>query len=255
MRINPINYGYNISYGANIRSVHDRHGNLKYRTNTCFLRTDLDWDKFTKFTEKHFRKANKVNVYNFACSDGEETFTLAYKFLVNLKEDSNKYFPIHASDIDEQNIQKAKSGLPFQINSLESRRIAAQENDFRKFFSILYKDGEPASILPSENLRKRVTFEQCDALAGIKKIKTDNNIVLVRNFLPYLSYTKRTKILDKLQEVLKPGDLVVFGGFDDEELFIKYITQERGFVPTEVNHVYKKVNMNWLYKIKKFFNQ
>ena len=254
MKINPIS-SYNISNRANIRVVYDSHGGIKYKTNTCFFRKDLDWDKFVKYAEKHFKKVDKVNVYNFACSDGEETFTLAYKLLENLKEKSNKFFPISASDIDKQNILVAKSGLPYKIISLEKQQIVDQKKEFRNFFRVSYKESEPISVMPLDNIRKKVTFEEADALAKIRKIKTENNIVLVRNFLPYVSYSKRAKILDMLQNVLKPDDLVVFGEFDTEVLFMKYITQERDFIPTGIEYVYKKANNNWLYKIKKFFSQ
>ena len=76
----------NINFGIHQRNVTNQYGKLKYRTNTCFFRGDLEWDKFVKLIDKKFENQEKVTITNIACSDGEETFSLVYKLLEILKE-------------------------------------------------------------------------------------------------------------------------------------------------------------------------
>ena len=73
------------------------------------FRSDIEWNLFSHFVEKKFENVDKVNVYDFGCSDGSE----AYTFLISLLDFCNsgtakKFVPIKAYDIDKEAIRRAK---------------------------------------------------------------------------------------------------------------------------------------------------
>ena len=121
MRIQPVNlYNFNhnkvnnknnISHKGNYGTVYNELGNMKYRVNTWFFREDFDWNCFPKFIDEIFKNAKKVNIYNYGCSSGEETYSLIMKLINTLGKCAKKFFPIIAKDIDEANIEKAKKGV------------------------------------------------------------------------------------------------------------------------------------------------
>ena len=140
---NKISPQYTPTFQANSRVVKNITGELKYRTNTWFFRGDLDWDRFVKYADKKYNKAHNIPIFNFACSDGEESFTLAYKLIHLLKERANKFFPIKASDIDSLNIKKAKSSDYYHIDLYEAEKytINATEKEGWKGFKGAVKKG------------------------------------------------------------------------------------------------------------------
>ena len=89
-----------------------------YYNATFFYRNDLSlsdidgsWNDFRRVITEEFKEAPKVNVYNFACSDGSETYSLVMSLLEGLdKSEADKYFPIKAFDLDPIILDEAKSG-------------------------------------------------------------------------------------------------------------------------------------------------
>ena len=94
MRISPINFN-KVNFSSTDRTIYcnkqdgryslpnyttaccdenDRENSTKmvYSNRTFFFRKDLPWTSLAWYIAKQFREAPKVNVYNFACSDGSE---------------------------------------------------------------------------------------------------------------------------------------------------------------------------------------
>ena len=138
MRVTSIN-NHNYSQKTQAFKSVNRFVNAKdgriYQTFTQFYRNDLNWDAFIEFLENKYKNIPKVNIFNFACSEGAETYSLAISLLENVKDNVNKYFPIFASDIDKNNIEVAQKGC-FEIKNIELYRINKKtKNKFDKYFT------------------------------------------------------------------------------------------------------------------------
>ena len=96
---------------------------------TTFVRGDLTWKTIGTKLKNEFPNG-KVNVYDFACSDGSEVYSLIIALKEQLGEkEAQRFFPIHASDVDSQIVRMAKSG-----------KIHANRNDIAKLVRLV-KDG------------------------------------------------------------------------------------------------------------------
>ena len=144
MKIVPINSNSpskNINMKANARWVCDKNGNKLYKTTTYYFRDDLEFKSLIKTISGLFKDASHVNFINHACSNGMEPFSFIMSFLKFCPWDINKFTPILAKDINNENIQAAKSG-----------RCGASENDFRRIVSYIRDSWHDfLSIKPSQN--------------------------------------------------------------------------------------------------------
>ena len=107
MRITPVNSVSNVchpNFQGNRRYVYNKNGDFLYRTTTYFFRDDLNWNAFIKFISNKYKNADRVNILNHACSNGQEPYSLAAKLMQTLGEEAEKFFPIIAKDIDKENI-------------------------------------------------------------------------------------------------------------------------------------------------------
>ena len=100
----------NPQFKANNRRICNKSGDLLYKTTTYFFRDDLHWDALVSLLSEKYRNTARVNVINHACSNGEEPYSLVVKLLHSLGDTAEKFFPIKAKDIDQDNINSAKAG-------------------------------------------------------------------------------------------------------------------------------------------------
>ena len=245
MRILPIQqYNYQKpTFTSWEREVHDKNGNLLYRNNTSMFRSDIEWNLFSHFVEKKFENVDKVNVYDFGCSDGSE----AYTFLISLLDFCNsgtakKFVPIKAYDIDKEAIRRAKKeGICLTMNE----RYAINW-DKRFGVKAFFDKGKDGMYKPNAVLSKNVIFKKGDIKKDYKKIKPENSIVFARNFWPYLDYVECKELVKNLGEKMGDNSLLVIGNFDVAGYEAKYcedfetILSKAGFKKTLVKYVYEK---------------
>ena len=199
-----------------------------YSNYTFFFRDDLErfnmgWFDFREFLAKTFKDTPKVNVYDFASSDGSEAYSLIISLIEELgEEEAKKFFPIKAYDIDKDIIQEAKSG---KINGAEGDRESISCNTkgcIDKYFTVTKGDNpmyKCCYFYPKSNIKNLVEFEQADIADKIVDINPKDSIVLCRNFWPYLDEQKSSILFDKLCKKLDKSSLLVLGSFDLSNCF------------------------------------
>lgn len=227
------------------RSKHPvlKNPHVGYHSNyTYFFREDLakNWEDFVRILDGFYKNADKVNIYNFACSDGSESYSLAMKLKSTLGEKkSKKFFPIHACDIDSEIIRKAKSGkLDCFIE--DTYRIDRNIPDYSKYCNIYYGSGNCNSFLtfvPNEKLKNCVQFSEGDFAKKIDEIPLSNSILMCRNFWYYLGEDRIFDLLIKIRDAMDETTLLVIGDFDRQ--YIKDRLEWLGFKEIALN-VYKK---------------
>ena len=193
-----------------------------------------------KIFNKQFPKG-KVNVYDFACSDGSEAYSLVIALIEQLGEKkAQRFFPIVASDIDSEIINMATSGkiMATQDDIFAMQNVIKDEN-IKKYFGVTELGGGQYLLSPKEILTKNIVFKREGVSSGLDRVqKEENNIILARNFWKYLSREELTNASWKIAEKSNDKTLVVIGNFDiprDEStpFFLKGL----GFdsIPDELN--------------------
>lgn len=214
-----------------------------YRNDTLMFRKDMEWDLLTHFVELKYKNVEKVNVYDFGCSDGSEVYTFLISLLNNVESGAAKKFvPIKAYDIDKVAIKKAKyEGLSLSTNE----KFAIDWNKDFGYKAFFNKD-KKGSYKPNDILSRNIIFKQGDIIKDYKKIKKENSIVFARNFWPYLGDVKSKELARNLGETMGDNSLLIIGDYDlkmspDEyEDGLDIILSKAGFKKTIIKNVYEK---------------
>ena len=242
------NYKNNLAFGTNGRYYKNSNGD-EFGTNSWLFREDLDWKQLAEYENKNFRNKTKVNIVQFASSDGSEAYTKIISLLENLPEnDTEKFFPIKAYDIDEEVVNAARSGF---INTCLSDRIKLQMNsdNYEKYFTpsnktLDIKDDiklqRPKTFKAGDILTKRVSFERADMYNILSSLNDRSDTILMcRNVLGYFENEKVEKFVKIVSNKLKQGSLFIIGEHDTINSFIDKYLKENKFLKI-LKNVYRK---------------
>ena len=240
-----------IAFGTTARDYTNKNGEY-IGTNSWLFRDDIDWKQLTEYEKSHFKDKSKVNVIQFASSDGSEAYTKIISILENNpSKNDDKFFPIKAFDIDDEVVKAAKSGL---INTNSVDRMELQMNcedcDYTKYFTPADKElnikndlkfNSNKTLRASEELKKRVVFQKGDMFSLIKKLKDNSNtILLCRNILGYFENNVIEKFVKLVSDRLMSGSLFIIGDHDIKNSYIDSFLKENKFMMI-MRNVYKKI--------------
>ncbi len=203
---------------------------VAYANTTMFFRHDLNTAHTTKYTTDgtwkgfrrtivdNFKVAPRVNVYDFASSDGSE----AYSFILSLidelgEEEAQKFFPIKAYDIDSKMVEIAQGGsIPCDYDDVKrlAQNVTQKRNEKYYSINLLKNNYIPFLFEASSELKNNVQFSQASIQSKIDSIEPSNSLVMCRNFWPYLSENDVREAIWKLSEKLDDSSLLVVGCFD-----------------------------------------
>lgn len=208
-------------------------------TTTKMFRADINWQRFTNFIVKHFHDKDKVNIIQFASSDGSEAYTQIITLLENNKN-PQKFFPIEAYDINEDIYKAAASGY-INLNDKDKLKFTDRKIDFYKYFAKENSSEISKIAIQHDKLQNteaykarqiltdKVNFHHGDMFKILPEHEDKSNtIVLCRNILNYFSDRDLDKFVTTAAWKLKSGSLLVTGEID----FIRVddIIQRNGFV-------------------------
>lgn len=235
-----------INFKSNLRTIRDETGRIIYRNTSSFFRDDINWSKFTDFIIEKYKDAKKVNVHCFACSEGAEPFSLA--MILNEKlgaEKAKKFFPIIASDIDEEILKNPKSGIikpsiyDIELTKFymgpEYKKYITHGNQFT-INEMLRERVTDGNI--SELLKDKVIFKKIDMLKDNIDIPSENTIVLCRNVWPYLGVYGQQELAEKFSQRLGKNSMLMLGGYDSTESTVANYLKSNNFTTGELEHLY-----------------
>ena len=186
---------------------------LKHRNDTSFFRDGVFWKNLIYHLLYKYNKTPKVNVYNYACSDGSEPYTFLMSLIANYgMENTEKFLPIKARDYDSAAIEKAKSH-EYTLRSYELKMMDIFTMGKSEMFFDFYKSDNDVMALPKEILTSNVDFKVSNIMNDYKKIKPQNSIVFARNFWPYLKEDAIT-LVKKLSSQMGANSTLILGRFD-----------------------------------------
>ena len=246
MNILPCHNNYNKShqkFTANNRQVYNAATGKMYKTTTYFFRGDMNWNGFVNLLGNKYKNTSKVNICNDACSCGHEPVSLAIKLKEQFGKLSEKFFPIKASDYNQENIENAKSGI-YGIKNEELYQLdTLTGGNYRNYLSFAPAKNEQDDIalMARMDIRKNIEFKQGDIFDNIENIPSSNTVLLCRNFWRYLPTTGNNaeKLAQKLGDKLDSSSLVVIGEYDIE-CGTKELLEKNGFSETDVKYVFQK---------------
>ena len=234
MKISHINFTTNFKsternvYGENPlfkkrRIINSQNERLLYSNYTNFFRLDLQdvylgWKSFRKTIARAFQNSPKVNVYNFASSDGSETYSLIISLIEELGEEgAQKFFPIKAYDIDPEIIRQAKGDKIQCLKDDYKKILINTDGHIDKYFEINDIDGEEKEncrMRLKRNIKNYAQFEEANIIDKIDEINPSNSLVLCRNFWFNLNEKDVKDIFERLCARLDIGSIIVLGEFD-----------------------------------------
>lgn len=242
-------YSNLISFGTSSRFYKAANGD-EIGTNSWLFRDDVDWKRLAKYEKNHFNNKNRVNIIQFASSDGSEAYTQIISLLENYpNKNSEKFFPIKAYDIDEEIVNAARSGL-LNTNMVDRINLQINSDDYSKYFTntneiLNIKNDlnlQSKKTLKATNLLKnRVHFERADMYNILAELNDNSDtILLCRNILGYFEDNKVEKFIKIVANKLKQGSLFIIGQHDTSNTFIDRHLLENQFIKI-FEHVYQKL--------------
>jgi chemotaxis protein methyltransferase CheR len=141
-------------------------------------------------------------IWSAACSTGEEPYTIA---MVLSRHMPLSRIQIHATDIDENVIAKAKLGI-YSDRALSE----VPEEMVKKYFR-----QEGAFFKVSEEIKKTVSFKKQNLLAD--PFGGPFDLIVCRNVLIYFTEEAKENLYKKFSAALKPGGILFVGS--TEQIF------------------------------------
>lgn len=250
MRISPISSTYNYQKPS-FRSL-----SCDYKLNgeemglyTWMFREDINWTELAKYEAENFKYKDKVNIIQFAPSDGSEGYTKILSLLRYSPGYAEKFFPIKAYDINQAVVDAAKLGC-INLNVVDVERIVLENRiNADKYFpgSLDYyiknkenKRAMPKTFKVSDELTKRIQFNQGDMFKILPKIQDDSNtVILARNSIGYYDWQIRCSFFAQAADILKKDSLFVVGKLEGD-VEIRVIMRKLGFEEV-LKNVFRKV--------------
>lgn len=219
---------------------------MVYSNSTYFLRMDFPWLAFPEFLQEKYPEG-KVNIYNFACSDGSEPYSIALSLIEKLGEkEASRFFPIQASDVDPEIIKQAKKGkINISLGEMEKIKLIVQPpHKIEDYFEVeKIKTDKCCSyrLTPKEILSKNIIFECKGIEEGLDEVGKSNSIILARNFWRYLSADEIEKISMKLRKNLDSSSMITIGDFDRIGFKLPFFCNELGMKPVTRSEIFSNI--------------
>jgi len=249
MRIMPVTQNiYQPKFKSNANWVYDKYGNELYKTTTYFFRDDLDWENMIKFLCNRYKDVPKVNFINHACSNGMEPLSFLMAFIIYAPEMVEKFIPIIAKDIYQENISAAKKGFCGASVDDFLRTHNMTQGRLKEFLTLIPTSGNTKDLFylsPNSVLKDKIIFEQGDILKDVRYTMPDNTILSCRNMWMYLKPHQKEQLAFYLGKNLGKNSTVILGFLDNYEGNAGNLLEKNGFkrcpVGTEyINIMYSK---------------
>jgi len=174
---------------------------------TYFFRAENQFEVFEKQLIPEIIKAKKtskiVNIWSSACSSGEEPYTLAIIIKERLKHIYKDItFNIYATDISQQIIDQAKTGLyrEYSIRNIPKELLT-------KYFT---KVGTNYQI--SDEIKGMVTFKLLNLYDTVSMRKMINfDLIFCCNVLIYFDMASKQRVVKQLYSSLNPNAFLFIG--------------------------------------------
>lgn len=162
-----------------------------------FFRNPEQWKMFEELVIPLIQnKTGRFKIWSAACSTGDEPYTISMIL--------QKYFPVSkfeivATDIDDEVLEKAHSGL------YSEKSIANLPNEYKKYFDKI----NSKTFQVSNDIKKIVQFKRHNLLKDPYISNCD--MIVCRNVLIYFTEDAKNDVYRKFYDSLIDGGLLFIG--------------------------------------------
>lgn len=149
------------------------------------------------------KKECKLTIWSNACSSGQEPYTIAMLLLDSFPELRNWKVTIHATDLSNQILTKARSGI---YNQTEVNRGLPMQLLMKYFV----RDGMQWKI--KDDIRDMIQFSELNLIERFPHQFQGLDIVFLRNVLIYFCPETKTDILNRVDSSLAADGCLFLGG-------------------------------------------
>ena len=199
----------------------DINGHIRTSQNTTGMRNDLSYTDLAEIIKYRFSDFDRVNIMPMNVSDGTEAYFIANALIdVNgLDKCKKKYFPICASDIDSEVINKyGKAGVVYLSEYEKNLLNSDNSNIFNVCDEFELRDESAKGKLCklSDEHKNNFNFEVNDFQQRLKDFEDEgNSVIIIRNCLrqSFGDIDSAVLVFD-IAEKLKGESLLVIGDAD-----------------------------------------
>jgi chemotaxis protein methyltransferase CheR len=162
-----------------------------------FFRNTNQWDELEKkIIPELYQKKRVLKIWSAGCSTGEEPYSLAILFKEKF---GGKIEPILASDLDQEVIAKAQTGLYAEKSLADAPKAYVS-----KYF---HHEGETYRI--SDEIKRLVKFKRHDLLQ--EAFPKDYDLILCRNVVIYFTEESKQILYRNFAQTLNEGGMLFIG--------------------------------------------
>ena len=163
------------------------------------------------------RAERSLNLWCAAASTGQEPYSLAMLLQDHFTSTMGWACRLFASDYSAQALQRASEGL---YNQLEIERGLPPEL-LKRHFS---REGTQWRL--NGEVRRRVEFRSINLLGPWPKLQP-MDLVLLRNVMIYFGDQDKSRVLDKIRTVVRPGGFLLLGASETRTCPVTGLEQHR----------------------------
>ncbi len=167
-----------------------------------FYRNPPQWEILqTKIIPDLLKQTRSLKLWCAGCSTGEEPYTLAMVLMMNFPKIS---FSITATDIDEEVLKKAASGM------YNEKAVVNLPKSYLKYFT-----RQEANFTISDEIKRKVKFHRHNLLK--ERFDKNYDMILCRNVVIYFTEESKNYLYRNFHAALKPGGVLFTGS--TEQIF------------------------------------
>lgn len=172
---------------------------------------------------------NRIRIWCAGCSSGEEPYSIAMIINELIARKSGVTVSIHATDIDEKILHRAKEGI-YEAKTVEKLNNAIIKRHFNQLPDGRYQ--------VKQHLKDIIHFRKHDLMSGIPASRYVD-IVTCRNVTIYFTEGQKNDLAKTIHSALNTGGFYVMGkteylGREVEHLFSHYNALQKILIKNEI---------------------
>lgn len=179
------------------------------------------------------RNFPSIRIWHAGCSTGEEVYSMA---ILLLEEGLYDKTLLYATDMNEEALEKAKSGV-FHLTKMKKYTCNYLQAGGRQSFSKYYKVyGDSCSVVFHDFLKKKMVFAQHNLVTDSSI--NEFNVIICRNVMIYFNKNLQNRVYELFSNSLNSSGFLVLGKKED----IKFSIHENKYEEVDAEQrIYRKI--------------
>lgn len=151
------------------------------------------------------RRQRRLRVWSAACSTGEEPYSLAMSLLSHFPLDQGWTVDILASDLSTRVLERARAGV------WPLKRADHIPRDLLRRFMLRGTGPQEGKMRAGQEVRQPLEFQRINLNDESYPVRGGLDAIFCRNVLIYFDNASRTRVINRLLDLLAPDGLLFLG--------------------------------------------